>query len=224
MDLGLGDGAGDAEHPAALVGADADGREHGGIAHDPSLADLLVARVENQIADLAQGAGAPGFQLLVQELGGAADLARRQALQAELAHDGLGIAVGDAFDVHLGDRQHDGAAGAPAAFQGLRVEGRVMIGGLGNLKRHRAGWGIDLLGPGAVGVAAALGRALVVVGTQEPLALDAHGEIEEAGEDRGHLLAAAFDQLFHQGLKSTILISPHASSPCLFGRIHGKPR
>ena len=68
-----------------------------------------------------QGAVAPGFQLLVQELRGAADLARRQALQAELAHDGLGIAGGDAFYVHLGHRQHDGAAGAPAAFQGTRV-------------------------------------------------------------------------------------------------------
>ena len=65
MDLGLGDGARDAEHPAALIGADADRRKHGGVTHDPSLADLLVARVEKQIADLAQGAVAPGFQLLV---------------------------------------------------------------------------------------------------------------------------------------------------------------
>ena len=109
------------------------------------------------------------------------------------------------------------------AFQGTRVEGLVMTGGLGNLKRHRAGRGVDLLGPGAVGVSVALGRALIVTGAQEPLALDPHGEIEEAGEDRGHLLAAAFDQLFHQGLKSTILISPHACSPCLFGCNHGKP-
>jgi hypothetical protein len=96
-----------------------------------------------------------------------------------------------------------------------------MIGGLGNLKRHRAGRGIELLGPGAVGVAAALGGALVVAGAQEPLALDAHGQIEEAGEDRGHLLAAVFDQLFHQGLKGIILVSPHAGSPWLIGSILG---
>ena len=156
MDLGLGDGARDAEHPAALIGADADRRKHGGVTHDPSLADLLVARVEKQIADLAQGAVAPGFQLLVQELGGAADLARRQALQAELAHDGLGIAGGDAFYVHLGHRRSDDPARQERRplFQGTRVEGltRHDRHGLGNLKRHRAGRGVDLLGKGAVGV------------------------------------------------------------------------
>ena len=95
--------------PGGAIGADADRRKHGGVTHDPSLADLLVARVEKQIADLAQGAVAPGFQLLVQELGGAAAWLD-DGSQAELAHDGLGIAGGDAFYVHLGHRQHDGAA------------------------------------------------------------------------------------------------------------------
>ncbi len=99
-----------------------------------------------------------------------------------------------------------------------------MTGGLGNLERHRAGRGVDLLGLGAVGVAAALGRALMVTGAQEPLALDPHGEIEQPCENRGHLLAAVFDQLFHQRLKDIILVSPHAGSPWLIGSIHGKPR
>jgi hypothetical protein len=138
-------------------------------------------------------------------------------------HHRFDVAGRDAFDVHLGHGQHDGAAGAPAALQGLRVEGRVMIGGLGHLKRHRAGRGVDLLGPDAVGIAAALGTALVVVGTQEALTLDAHGEIEEPGEDLGHLPSAAFDQLFHQSLEGIILVFPHAGSPWLFGSFHGKP-
>ncbi len=79
MDLGLGERAGDAQDPAPFVRPDADSREHGGIAHDTAIADLLVARVEEQIADLTQGPIAPGFELLVQEPCGAADLARRQA-------------------------------------------------------------------------------------------------------------------------------------------------
>ena len=59
------------------------------------------------------------------------------------------------------------------------------------------------------------------IGAQEPLPLDPHGEIEKAGEDRRHVLATAFDQLFHQSLDSAILVFPHTGSPCLFGRFHG---
>ena len=81
MHFGLGERTGNTEHPAALVGADADHREHGGVAHHATLSDFLIARVEEQVADLAQRPVAPGIQLPIQELGGAADLARRQALQ-----------------------------------------------------------------------------------------------------------------------------------------------
>ena len=72
MDLRLGQGDRDAEHPATLVGADADRREHGGVADDPAVAHLLVARVEDQIPDLAERPGAPGLQLVVEQFGGAA--------------------------------------------------------------------------------------------------------------------------------------------------------
>ena len=99
-----------------------------------------------------------------------------------------------------------------------------MTGSLGNLNCHRTGQGVDLLRPDAVGVSAALGRPLIVTGTQEPLALDPHGKIEQPCENRGHFLAAVFNQLFHQGLKGIILVSPHAGSPWLIGSIHGKPR
>ena len=53
-----------------LVGADA---MSGGVAHHATLSDFLIARVEEQVADLAQRPVAPGIQLS----GGAADLARR---------------------------------------------------------------------------------------------------------------------------------------------------
>ena len=99
-----------------------------------------------------------------------------------------------------------------------------MTGGLGDLEGHRAGQGVDLLRPGAVGVAAALGRALIVTGAQEALALDPHGKIEQPGENRRHVLTAAFDQLFHQGFDNTILVFPHNGSPWLIGLFHGKPR
>ena len=168
--FGLGERTGNTEHPAALVGADADHREHGGVAHHATLSDFLIARVEEQVADLAQRPVAPGIQLPIQELGGAADLARRQALQAELAHHRLGVTGGDAFDIHLRHGQHDSAAGAPSALQGLGVKRRLMTGGLGNLEPHRTGRGVDLLGSGAVGVSPPLGRADgIVAGAQERL-------------------------------------------------------
>src|SRR5512133_1363595 len=78
----------------------------GGIADHAALAQLLVAGVEQEIVALAQRSAAPDSKLLVQECGGAADLGRRQALQAEFGHHLGDIAGGDALHVHLGDRQH----------------------------------------------------------------------------------------------------------------------
>jgi len=72
--LRLGQRDRDAENPAALVRADADRREHGGVADDPAMAHLLVARIEDQISDLAERPIAPGFQFVVEHLRGAADL------------------------------------------------------------------------------------------------------------------------------------------------------
>ena len=161
-----------------------------------ALSDFLIARVEEQVADLGgrlrQASSSPSKSL-------AARPGSTTALQAELAHHRLGVTGGDAFDIHLRHGQHDSAAGAPSALQGLGVKRRLMTGGLGN----------GLLGSGAVGVSPPLGRALIVAGAQEPLPLDPHGEIEKAGEDRRHVLATAFDQLFHQSLDSAILVFPN---------------
>jgi len=92
MHLRFRQGDRDAEHPAALVRADADRREHRGVSYDPTMAHLLVARIEDQIPDLAKRPIAPGFQLVIQKLRRAADLRGGQALDAELAHHRLDLA------------------------------------------------------------------------------------------------------------------------------------
>jgi hypothetical protein len=78
--LRLGQGDRDAQHPATLVGADADRREHGGVAHDPAVAHLLVTRIEDPIPDLAEGPVAPGLQLVVEQRRRAADLRDRLSM------------------------------------------------------------------------------------------------------------------------------------------------
>jgi hypothetical protein len=211
MDLRLGEGDRYAEHPAALVRADADRREHGGVADDPAVAHLLVARVEDQIPDLAQRPVAPGFQLVIQKLRRAADLRGGQALDAELAHHRLDLAGGHALDVHLRHRQHHGAHRPAAALKRLGVERRAaMAGGLGNVDGDRAGRRVDALGLVAVGVALALGGALVGAGAQEPLALDLHGQLERTAKDRGDVTGAMLDQMFQEGLDRRILSSVHS--------------
>jgi len=49
VDLGLGEGHGHTKNAPPLVRADADGREHGRIAHHPAVAHLFIARVEDQV-------------------------------------------------------------------------------------------------------------------------------------------------------------------------------
>lgn len=75
VDLGLRQGHRDAQRPAPRVRADTDGRKHGRIALHATDAHLLVAGIEEEIADLPEGAIAPGLRFLVQHLRGTADLA-----------------------------------------------------------------------------------------------------------------------------------------------------
>jgi hypothetical protein len=201
----------DAEHPAALIGADTHGREDGGIAHDPAVAHLLVPGVEDQIPSLAEGPGAPSLQVLVEQLGCAADLRRRQAFDAELAHDRLRLAGRHAFDVHFRHCQHHRADRAATAFERLRVEGLApMIGSLGNLHRDRAGRRVDALGLVAVGITLPLDGPLVAAGSQEPLPLDLHGQLERPREDRRDVVGAVFDQMFQDSLNRRILPFVHS--------------
>ena len=205
VDFGFRGIAGDAEHAPSPVRPDADGGEQGGIADHAALAQLLVAGVEQEIVDLAQRSAAPGSEFLVQECGGAADLGRRQALQAELGHHLGDIAGGDALHVHLGDRQHHRARGSPPTLQRLRIEGLVNSGGLGDVDGHRPGRGVERLALVAVGVAAPIGVAFVQPGPEEALPLQAHGEIEQRREHLGHPLRTFSDELFHESGHDRIL-------------------
>ena len=147
------------------------------------------------------GALCPARQLLIQQLGGAADLRGGQALDPELGHDGFDIARGDALDVHLGHGQHHGPDRTPPAFQRVRVERRVaMPGRLGHLHGHGARGRIDPLGLGAICIAPTLGRALVTPGAQEPLALDLHRQLERPREHRGNVCGSRLNQLFQDRL------------------------
>jgi hypothetical protein len=65
-----------------------------------------------------------------------------------------------------------------------------MAGGLGNVDGDRAGRRVDALGLVAVGIALALGGALVAAGAQEPLPLDLHGKLERAAKDRRDVAGA----------------------------------
>jgi hypothetical protein len=76
MDFGLGKGDGDAEDRASAIGADTDCREHGSIAHHATLPGFLVAGIQKEIADFAELTAAPGFELVIEQFGGPADLGR----------------------------------------------------------------------------------------------------------------------------------------------------
>ncbi len=101
MNLGLGQGHGNARNTPPLVRTDADSREHVRrendppdrflvlltVPHDPAVAHLLVPGVEDEVFRLAQRAVAPCLQFLIEQLGSPADPGGRQALDPELAHD-----------------------------------------------------------------------------------------------------------------------------------------
>ena len=64
VDLGFGEGAGDAEDEAfAVVAADADGDEGGAVPNVAVDADLVVGGVGEEVVDLGKGAVAPFFKL-----------------------------------------------------------------------------------------------------------------------------------------------------------------
>ena len=74
MDLGLGEDDGNPQQAAPAVRPDPDGREDGCITHDAVDPDLLVAGIHDEIPDPAEGAVAPLFEVVIQQLAGATDL------------------------------------------------------------------------------------------------------------------------------------------------------
>lgn len=198
MDLSFRGIGGDAENAPCSIGIDADRGEDGDVAHHATFALLFVAGIDEQVPELAQRPGAPGVEFGVEKLGGAADLGRGQALEAKLGQHRLDVTGRGALHIHLGHGQHDGARRAPTALQRGGVERRLRAGGLGHFQGQGSGWGIDLLGLVAVGIAAPLGRAFVMGGAEESLAFEAHGQIEQAGEHFGHAVRALRNKLCHQ--------------------------
>ena len=80
----------------------------------------------------------------------------------------------------VGYGQHHGARGSASALQRLRMEGRVVTGGLGHIYGDRSDRGVALLGLDPIGVSQLLGRALIVLGSDKALALDPHRQIEQS--------------------------------------------
>ena len=76
VDFGLGDGHRHAENTAAAIWPDTECRQHSSIAHDTALPGFLVASVQEEIADFAELPTAPGFEFLIEKLGGPTDLGR----------------------------------------------------------------------------------------------------------------------------------------------------
>src|SRR5688572_3173648 len=202
--MGFGLGATDREAQDALapVFPYADGQEQGAGADTVGVADLLVAGVEDQVADAAQRSLTPAAQLLVEHGRGAGDLGAGDVQAADPLHDVLDLAGRDAADVHLGDGQAQGAFGAEPAFEdGVGVE---LDGGPADLRHvddDAAQAGVEGAGLEAVGVTAALVGPLVGLGAQGLLALEAHGLVE----DELHGLEHSVDALVGQELDGLLL-------------------
>ncbi len=235
VNLGLGQGHGNARNTPPLVRTDADSREHVRrendppdrflvlltVPHDPAVAHLLVPGVEDEVFHLAQRAVAPCLRFLIEQLGSPADLGGRQALDPELAHDSLGVTRRDAFDVHLGHRQHDGPDRPPPAPRA--IADRMAARRSWHLHIHRARGRVDPLGPAAVGIAVTLGRAPVMARAEKPLALDLHRKFESPREHRCDLAGSMFDQLFQDHLKRRILPLVHSFFSMVVLQLHGIP-
>ncbi len=238
VNLGLGQGHGNARNTPPLVRTDADSREHVRrendppdrflvlltVPHDPAVAHLLVPGVEDEVFHLAQRAVAPCLRFLIEQLGSPADLGGRQALDPELAHDSLGVTRRDAFDVHLGHRQHDGPDRPPPAPRAI-ADRRA-------LPRARRSWApAHSPCPRACRSAWTCSRwhsrdarrAPVMARAEKPLALDLHRKFESPREHRCDLAGSVFDQLLQDHLKRRILPLVHSFFSMVVLQLHGIP-
>ena len=74
VDFGLGECHRHAEDTATAICPDTECRQHSSIAHDTALPGFLVAGIQEEIADFAELPTAPGFEFLIEKLGGPTDL------------------------------------------------------------------------------------------------------------------------------------------------------
>jgi site-specific DNA recombinase len=188
MDFGLRERHRHPQHRPLAGPVNAHRDQHGHIAHRPRDAHLLIAGIQHHIRALAQRAAAPGRQGRIEFGGSAADLGTGHLTAAQLLDNGGDFARADALDIHLGQHQAQGAFTAQVLGQGLGIEAAVTHLGHGEGQIPQAG--LDGLGLEAVGVAAAVGRALVTAGAQVGLAFGAHRSVNEQGQQGGQRLPA----------------------------------
>jgi len=156
------------------------------------VADLLVAGVEDQVRRLAQGAGPPLLQLLVERLRRPADLGGGDLQPAEPLGDGGDLAGRDALDVHLGHGQLQRPLAAEPLLQGRGVELDAPC--LGHGQRERPDPCLDGLGLEAVGVPLAVVAALIGPGPEHGGPLQLHDLVEQDPEGVGQAIESLLGQ------------------------------
>lgn len=149
---------------------------------------------------LSEIPGPPGLQLVVGDLDNAAEGRRRQSPDAVFLQNAFHGACGNALEVHRGEGETDGVAGAYALFQRLRVEGPALFvgGGFGHADGDGSGRGADALRLAAVGVSPSVFAFLVVLGYERLTALCLHRLVEEVDEDFGHGVGTFLDEQLHE--------------------------
>jgi hypothetical protein len=76
VNFGLGERYRHAENTAAAIWPDPNCRQHGSVTHDTTLPRFFITSVQEEIADYAERPAAPGFQLVIEQLGSPTDLGR----------------------------------------------------------------------------------------------------------------------------------------------------
>ena len=192
MDLGLGEGAGDAEDEAfAVVPADADGDEGGAVADVAIDADLVVGGVGEEVGDLRKGAASPFFKLPVEFGGELGNLGGGDLEAAEFAHDGGDAPRADTLKIHARDGGLEGAVTAATLLQKGGPERDVTAADLGRGEVESAHRGVETAGFEAVGVAVARLDAFIRAGTDVLGAFHEHGGVHEQFGDFGEPFAEA---------------------------------
>ena len=180
MNLGFGEGAGNAEDKAfAVVATDADGNEGGAVADVAVDADLVVGGVGKEMGDLGKGAATPFFKLPVEFGGELGDLGGGDLEAAEFAHDGGDATGADALKIHARDGGFEGAVAAAAFLQKGGPERDVTATDLGCGEGEATHRSVEAAGLESVGMAVARLDAFIRAGTDVFGAFHEHGGVHE---------------------------------------------
>ena len=173
-----------------------DERRHGD--DDPVDAGLVVGRVDEEHLDDADRSVAPLLEFVVHLLHRPGDLVRRDVHVAEPVENRLHLARRHAPDVHLRHRELERPLVPRAALEAPRIERGLRVSDLRDLQRQLPGVRVERLRLVAVGIAAAIVRALVLARPEVELALELHGEVVHPGHHgRESLQAFVHERLHH---------------------------